>query len=355
MKEFKLTTVQRRREGGKFIARSQFYNTLADPVYAGFFFHGEQRYELDLELPRAITEDEHYEILRLMGKKGKPRPKSHTALYNAFMCDAGGNTVGADHKEQLICSKCKTKFSCQNKKACPSCKCSIEKMRDPRHLRYVYYQSIKERKTPGVKAVAVEEKKIDAMLADKFTKELALSPELSSWCLKHVGLVAPDKAKEDAERAKSHQDRRAALELQLSKLLDLRLSRSNMSPMDEEIFQRKEASINNELNALQLSAGPVKSDWLPVVAEQFDLTVGIANIFTEGTREAKKEALSILGSNLTLNAGKVSIVNAETVEALMKGLRTARAINPAFEPRKIVDTTRGNPTFVSVESHLLRR
>ena len=353
--DLKLTTKERRREGGKLIARSQLYKTLADPLYAGFFFHGEERYELDSALPRAISEDEHEEILRIMGKKGKPKPKTHPALYNYFMRDAQGNAVGADHKEQLICTNCKKKFSLQNKTNCPSCDFPIEKMTEPTRLSYTYYQSIRERKTPGVRAIAVEEKSINTFLAGYFEENLAISPELSAWCIKHIDEIASKDVKNDAERAKSHKERRKALEEKLSRLLDVRLSRRDISPSDIEMFDRKEAEIKAELASLKTEETSSPSDWLPGVTEKFNLSTEIVEIFKNGTREEKKEALSILSSNLTLDAGKVSVYNVGVIRALTEGLHVARSVNPKFEPRFCDADKDKTDTFMSVRPTMLRR
>lgn len=353
--DLKLTTKQRRREGGKFIARSQFYKTLTDPVYAGFFFHNGQRYELSPSLPRAITENEHNEILHIIGIKGKPKPKRHTALYNYFMRDARGNTVGADHKEQLICTKCKKKFSLHNKSACPSCYFPIEKMDHPTRLNYTYYQSIRDRKTPGVKAISVEEKAIDTFLAGYFDNNFATSPELSAWCIKHLGEIADKELKDDSERLKSHKERRNALELKLSRLLDVRLSRNEINHSDIEMFDSKEAEIKAELALLKSEENQMTSDWLPEVVNQFNLAAEIVEIFKNGSREAKKEALSVLSSNLTLQDKNITIYNAETVEAYMEGLRKARSINEKFEPRFCEADKDKTEVFASVRPTMLRR
>ena len=353
--ELKLTTVPRKREGGKPIARSQFYNMIADPIYAGFFYHGEKRYELASSLPRAVTEKQHEEILRMLRRKGKPRPQKHVGLYNYFMKDGNGGSIAADHKEQLICTGCKKKFACKNKEACPACNMLIRDMSNATRLNYVYYQSIKERKTPGVKALCIEEKKVDSYLANHFEKNLAISKELSVWCIKHIGELADKELKEGAERLKSHTQRKQTLEVKLSRLLDIRLSREGASREDAEMLDRKEAELKAELATLQSNTGIKSSDWLPRVVEQFDLASEVTEIFKDGELPEKKDALSTLGSNLTLNTGKVSVVCAETVEALMKGLLAVRYNYPEFEPKNIVDTSSSNPSFVSLSGHMLRR
>ncbi|MBU4580697.1 hypothetical protein KKB43_06850, partial [Patescibacteria group bacterium] len=95
---------------------------LADPIYAGFFFHEEKRYELDKKLKRIISEEDFWIIQEMLGKKGRPRPQKRDGLYNHFMtCAHCGGHTSPDFKFQIICSECKSKFSYLNKEECPKC------------------------------------------------------------------------------------------------------------------------------------------------------------------------------------------------------------------------------------------
>lgn len=60
-----LTTVKRKRTGGNPIVMSRIYDILKDPIYAGFFYYGNERYELDTKLPRLITEAQHVKIWKI--------------------------------------------------------------------------------------------------------------------------------------------------------------------------------------------------------------------------------------------------------------------------------------------------
>ena len=352
--ELKLATIQRKREGGKLISRSQMYTILQDPVYAGFFYHGGTQHKLNEKLSRAITEDQYWTIQQMLGNKGKPKPQKYAGLYNYFMRDVNGGSVTADHKQQLICSECKKKFAYLNKKSCPQCNMQIRRMNSPVYLHYIYYQSLAERKTPGIKALSVEEKKIDGILANYFERNLAISKELSAWCIKHVGEIA-DKELEDAtERLKSHEERIKTLEQQLDRLLDIRLARSNISPEEADMFSRKEEKIKAELAALKIQKGQKSDDWLPKKEKQFNLAREIVSIFEGNNRNDKKEALATLGANLTLDGRKVGIYNAKSIEAFIAGLNAAKEENPEFEPTKTLADKDKTEVFASVCPTLLR-
>lgn len=69
--------------------------------------------------------------------------------------------------------------------------------------------------------------------------------------------------------------------------------------------------------------------------------------------DEKREALSILGSNLTLKDKKLSVTNNIYVEAIAKGLSEAREINPAFEPKNCEADKDKTEVFASVCPTLL--
>ncbi len=88
--------------------------------------------------------------------------------------------------------------------------------------------------------------------------------------------------------------------------------------------------------------------------EAFNLIIGLAETFRNGTFDDKQEALSALGSNLILNDKKLTITNMELFSVIEKGLLDSKAINPMFEPRNIVDTSSRNEVFASVFYRQLR-
>lgn len=353
--ELHLTTVPRKRIGGKLITLSHMYRMLSEPVYAGFFYAGGKRYELTETLPRMISEDQYWTIQAMLGRKGQPRPqKRRNGLYNYFMRDASGGGTTADHKFQLICSACRKKFSYINRDDCPQCGIAIESMHKPRYLRYVYYQSTKEKRTRGVKAKAIEEKKIDRFLGKYFRENLAISQELSSWCIHNLELLADREVETYQLSVQSRREARERVQGKLNRLLDLRLRKAEHSPDEEELYDRKEATLRRELQTLEGKSAGSDTNWLAEARRQFLVASDVLEHFEDSSLEAKKDALAALASNLTLDSGSVSIVNAKSVEAFISGMRRSRRENPAFEPRKCVDTTRRNQVFASVIPRMLR-
>ena len=73
-----------------------------------------------------------------------------------------------------------------NKEACPRCGGKVKQMKKPRYLAYTYYYNIARRKTKGVIAKTVEEKKVDKYLSDFIGDNITISASLHSWAMSHL-------------------------------------------------------------------------------------------------------------------------------------------------------------------------
>lgn len=342
--------------GGKPLTRWSIYKLLANPIYAGFFFHEGKRYDLDARLPRAITEAEYWTIQTMLGRKGRPKPKKREALYNHFMRDADGGSVTPDFKFQLICSSCKHKFSYQNKEFCPKCEAKIDDMNNPTYLSYIYYYSTKEKKAGAIRGKGIEEKQLDKALINFYDEKLVISPVLSEWCIDEVPTVESEDQQYQELVSQSLEDAKRNIEQKLERLLDLRLNKTDMTDDEASLYDAKEKKLRTELAQVRAQQGNNKdpADWIEKAKTGFQLLPELVGTIENGDLQKKREVLDQLGSNLTLTDGKVSICSAKWVEALIKGLEDAKRKNSRFEPKNIVDTTDQNQVFASVRP-ILRR
>lgn len=165
--ELYLTTPKHKRQGGKLVNRSLMEHILKNPVYAGFFYSknedgfGTTDRELIKYLPRVITKEQHFYLLRMLSSRTTPKIQKHIATYSGFIVGKNGSNIGAEHKFQVICD-CKKKFSYRSRANCPSCKKLIVNLSNPKYLKYVYYYNLKKRKEKLVKVKYIEEKEVDS-------------------------------------------------------------------------------------------------------------------------------------------------------------------------------------------------
>jgi site-specific DNA recombinase len=361
--DMKLMTLPRKREGGRLIVESHLRRILANPFYCGYFYakdiSGEYiRYELNKDVPRAISEEEYEKIQRRLVKKGKPRSHKRAGLYNEFMsCGACGGTVIPDFKFQIICPECKEKFSYPKKKNCPRCGVKIEAMKDPIYYEPIYYYCMSGRKRKGCyQRGGVEEKKADTFTVDYLTSNVSISRRLSMWAIEHVKGVGDEELEAVLTMAKAQDNAEQGVNRKLQNLLDLRIGKDNQSPDEVQMYNEKENTLRKELAVLKATKKDyVASDWFENATKEFDLMAEIEDIFQYGTREEKKDAFREFGSNLTMNGKKLNIINAKEVQLFVDALNQAKQKNDQFEPKKTFDVSDRNEVFSTVRTTLCPR
>ena len=352
--ELKLTTLQRKKLGGKPIAKSYMYTLLKNPIYAGFFFLEGKRYDLDKSLPRLISLQEHQKIQDLLGIKGRPRLAKREATYNHFAtCGTCSGMLSPDFKFQVICSECKKKFSYLSRSDCPSCEVSIEGMKNPKYLTYVFYYCINDKKhrtkCPGN---GIEEKNLEQQLAIEIETNLTISKELSAWCIDNIGKLK-DEAVEDAiNMQRNLESEKIVIENKLKRLTILRISKDQSKEEMEEL-DGVQKQLREELSMIALRLSDTNVGWFDEAKKDFDLMAEILNTVRNGTPQQKKDVLCALRSNLTISAKKLSITNGPAIETFKTYLGYAKEENRSFEPLFCEADKDKTEVFASVRPTLL--
>ncbi len=354
VKDMGLTTIPKKRQGGKPVSLSHLYRLFADPFYAGFFYYEGERHNVNSSVPRMISESDFQKVQQMLGKKGLPQPQKHPSVYNPYMkCGHCNGATTPDFKFQLICSDCKYKFSYRNRENCPKCGIKITDMENPQYLYYIYYQCNK-RKNPNCPGGSMEQKEVDDFLKDYTINKLGISQELSEWCLKYLVELDDKEVEERTMIFKVRENEYTQARRDADNLLKMRLR--------EEISEEEYKSLKPQYDAKVLASKKTLDEtddratqWRQNSERTFSLAHEIIDIFENGSLEQKKDALGELGSNLLLAERKLTVFNATPFEILLNGLMDAKEINPAFEPKSIEDLSEQNEVFVSVRPTLLVR
>ncbi|MBA7602238.1 hypothetical protein ES703_09324 [subsurface metagenome] len=171
---------------GKMLSRSGIYRIFTNPFYYGWFEYPKKSgnwYKGSHEPMIAAQEYDNVQIL--LGRKGRPRPKTHNfAFAGLIRCGQCGAMVTAEEKNQIICSVCKHKFSFNNRLECPKCKTPVEKMKNPTTRKYVYYHCTK-RKTPKCTQGSIEVKKLEKQI-DEYLSRIHISEGFKNWAIKYL-------------------------------------------------------------------------------------------------------------------------------------------------------------------------
>lgn len=358
--EWGLRTRQTKRMGGKPLSVSHVYRILTDPFYYGYFYWNEEL--VKGSHPQMIKVEEYDRIQALLGRKGRPRPKSHIFAFTGLIhCGECGSMITAEEKRQVICTQCKFKFSYLNRDDCPKCETEIEVMKQPTFLRYVYYRCTKKRnRSCSQRYITAEEleKQIDKTLAS-----LQVSLEFKDWFL---GVLREyyrnDKATQESitdSLTKAYKD----IEMRLANLLTLKLSplNANGSLLTDEEYAQQKSSLIQEKHRLEeklRDKGQSFEEWLRLCEQVFDFAVHARCWFAEGDLETKRLILSSLGSNLTLLNQKVLINIGNPlligVENTKKELSEASPDFGRLEPEKTTVLSRQNTRLVEKIPDLLR-
>lgn len=333
--DLKLTTVERKKEGGVPVAYSYIYIMLRDPIFAGFFFHNGTRYELDKRLPRVITEEEYWKIQAMLGAKGRPQPKKHEGLYNHFLtCGQCNGHMSPDFKFQLICTNCKYKFSCANKIDCPKCNTRIEDMVDPTYCSYIYYCCLSRKKgRTDCKKSYIEEKVIDKSIYTRFINEIFIDKAFSDWCLKNLSIIKDKEIQDEKDVHAILNEQEDQIKKKLNNLLSYRITMLDATTEQIEIFNSQEKRLQQEWSDIK-QRKTQKIDWYSEATKEFNLMSELEDTIENGTPAEKKEALYELRSNLTVLDKNVIVTNRKSIEVFAKCIIGARAKNKAFEPKK---------------------
>lgn len=345
----KLTTVKRKHIGGEYITVSRIYEILKDPIYAGFFYYGGERYELSQALPRLITEGQHRRIKELLARNNIPKVKHHETTYSGFIVSNEGNFIGQDVKSQVICD-CKHKFAYQSRTHCPQCNTEIENMLNPKYLLYCWFYNVSKKKK-GIPYKSISQDKIDKEVAKLFVENLAFSSDLVEWSKKYIHEMKERDINQKILSNQSKEARKVDYEDKKTKLRRLlRDEYITKSEYDSDI-----KGLEAEYADLQQESKQI--DWYSRLMNITDITGRVATVFESDNVQAKRNILSELGSNLIWDDENLLIINKKEVEKLIQAVKGIKSTFPKFEPRNYVANKELNEKtseFSPVFSTLLR-
>jgi len=324
---------------GGFIARSAIYYIFTNPFYSGLFEYpkGSGNWYEGKHEPM-ITQAEYDRIQTLLGSKGKPRFKKHsfsfTGLIRCGECEA---MITADEKNQIICSKCKFKFSSNNKTACPKCDILIENMDNPTILHYVYYHCTK-RKDPKCSQKSVEIKNLEGQIRKHLSK-IHISENFKNWAIKHLKV---ENDKEIQSREMIINSQRRAYDSCLKKidnLFQLKISPMNVdgSLLSDEEYAKRKTDLIKEKARLQELLGDADKGverWLKIAEETFNFAYFAKYWFENGNEQDKTSILKSLGSNLILKDRKLCLDLKKSLIAVENVVKGVPQVKAGFEPEK---------------------
>src|ERR1035437_3447524 len=258
--------------------------------------------------------------------------------------------VTAEEKHQVICSKCRFKFACRNRNACPRCQTPMEKMKAPLFLHYTYYHCTKKR-NPSCTQKCLSGKELDQQI-DSYLARIQISERFKDWAIKYLHELHEKESTSRNDIIQAQQNAYRACLGQIDNLVKLKTSSSNSdgSLLSDEEYGKQRLLLLKEkagLEELLRDAGHRVLQWLKLSEETFEFACAARERFSKGDPKTKKEILLAIGSNLTLKDKKLCIEARKPFFILENSLSSNERENSTLEPETIRSPKRQKEAIAS--------
>ena len=333
-RELKLTTVQRRKSGGRPISKSSMYSLLTNPFYYGMIRYPEKTGELHHgKHEPMITVQEFDRVQGIIGTRTSIRPKNESFAFTGLMkCGNCGCSITAESKQK----------KCKNGNV---------------HY-YTYYHCTKKKVDTKCDQKNVEVKSLEIMFKERL-EDLKISDSFRDWAIKYLHEVRTTDADSNKIAMKTASKELLSISeeiraLTLNFMSPRNLDRSLMG--EQEYLQEK----NLLLKKKETTEGRVKTttdeleSWVELSEKTFNLAYYATIWFENGTDEERKAIMSSLGSNLTLKDGKFQLYLHPFFENFIEHKKYVTVEIPKVRTSENAMFTRQNPALSEVSSKWLR-
>ncbi len=274
-------------KNGTPIARSTVYATFTNPFFYGWYeYPAKSGIWIQGNHKPMVTEEEFNRVQVLLGRKGRPRPKTkHDFTFTGLMkCQNCGSAITAESK---------TKY---------------QKNGNVHH--YVYYHCTK-RKDENCTEKSIELKDLDKQV-QKILNQLTISEHFKEWAIKNLHEVRTNEAESHETILKSKHKELEKTVKQLDSLMLKYTSPENINGnliSDSELqdikgpLLKKKTSLETELKTQSKEI----EDWVVLTEKTFNFARYASIWFEKGSEDIRKAILGCLGSNLFVKDQKINI------------------------------------------------
>ncbi len=162
------------------------------------------------------------------------------------------------------------------------------------------------------------------------TENLTFSKEFAEWSKQYIHELKDKEISDNLYKKEAIKIDKADFEHKKLRLRDML--------RDEQITQEEYLADLARLQSRysQLDHPKETVDWYSKMNEIVDLTLELKDILQNGTKQAKRNILSKLGSNLVWNEEELIISNSNSINKLVEGIKRTRSINLKFEPKNFL-------------------
>lgn len=295
--------------GGRPLSHSGIYRMFTNPFYCGIFYRNGTLYKGSYKPMLTVEEFDRIQII--LGRKGKPRPKSHRFAFTGLItCGECGSAITACMKQKTLKSG---------------------------ELRsYILYHCT--RRKNGASECTQRKYLPEPILESLIIKEMHeyeihyLFRELGISAAKQNNQKVIDKYRGLIEAQETSEKR---VKQELSNLVDLRIT----NDISQEIYLQKKAEKEELLIRIQSKRDSIKTmthEWIIEIETRLNFTVDLANRFQKGDLQTKKEMCKDFGRNWTLKDQELFIDKPKWLDAIKSYKKGVESFFDPLEPEKTV-------------------
>ena len=291
-----------RKLGGNPLSRSAIYRIFTNPFYYGMIRYNGQLYPGKHE--PMITVEEYDRVQLLLGRKGKPRPKTHHFPFTGMIrCGECGCHITAEEKYKL------TKTGIHH---------------------YIYYHCTKRK--PGVRCSQpwIRGEELEKQIKEELSK-ITIDEDFKNLALKYLRKIHEEEVNDRGSIQKSLHKAYEDTQKQIDNLTELRIK--ELINDDEYLSQKNK--LLKERARLKEKIEDVEhrvDKWLELSEKTFNFACYAKYWFENGSLEDKKTILQTIGSNFILKDRKLFIELKNPWLILKKGLEGVQQENRRLEP-----------------------
>lgn len=325
--EWGYRTVERHKEGGRPMSRSQIYKIFTDTYYYGQYEYpiGSGNWYKTEHAPM-ITEEEYQRVQSILGKRGTPAPKKHLFAFTGLM----------------KCSSCQSSITAETK---------IKRQKNGNVHNYIYYHCTKK-KNPDCLERSIEVKDLEHQI-DGALEDITISEDFKDWAIKHLHEIRKGEAVTQQIAFQNKQKELEDTTEQLGSLLLKYTSTQNSSGhlISDDEYKSFKASLLRRKESLEAelhSHGKHFEQWVELSEKTFNFARYARLWFQKGDVDAKRAILSCLGSNLIVEGGKLRIQLRPVFQTIFESTAQTRQELVSARTSKNVPDKRKNGALVSV-------
>ena len=301
--DWKFRTLKRKRIGGRPIGRTTLFDMFTNPFYCGTIRRKGEYYP-GTHLPM-VTSEEYDKAQIILGRKGKPRPKSRTFDFTGLMkCGECGGSITAEEKTKLL--------------------------KDGHTKYYTYYHCSKRIKDIKCHQKSKEGSFIEGFILSELEK-LLIDEDFHKYAKQYLNELNDQELK---DRGQVYENTEKAYK-DTQKCLDRLTKAYYRELIDDEEFdkQRKELLVEKNKFKLQLDQVDERANqWLKLSHEAFDFTRYAIYWFKNGNTDRRKAIINKLGSNFILKDGNIAFELNNVLKIILQGKEKIKIEVARLEP-----------------------